>query len=213
MPANSFIAVFVFSFVVAIGAVVSPGPVSAAILSESPRRGWLVGPMIAGGHSLLELIIVVFLTIGLSTWLANEIVLRVTAIGGGILLLIMGGGYIVGALKGKIRLPIEGEESKARSLSALFMLGILTTASNPFWYAWWVTVAAGYLGQARNLGLSAVLVFYAGHISADFLWDTFLAGTASAGRRLLTPNRYQWLIVLTGGFMVYLGLVFIQSGI
>jgi threonine/homoserine/homoserine lactone efflux protein len=207
------VAVFAFSFVVAIGAVVSPGPVSAAILSEAPRRGWLVGPLIAGGHSFLELIIVLFLTIGLSTWLTNENVLRITALGGGVLLLFMGGSYVYGAWRGRIRLPVESEEPKARSLSALFLIGILATISNPFWYAWWVTVAAGYLGQAKRLGLIAVLVFYLGHISADFMWDTFLAGTASAGRRWLTPSRYKWLIVLTGGFMIYLGSVFIRSGL
>lgn len=213
MPTGSLAAVFIFSFVVAIGAVISPGPVSATILSESPRRGWLVGPLVAAGHSFLELLIVLLLTIGLSTLLTNEKILKVTALGGGALLLFMGASYIYGSWKGKIKLPDENEAVEARSLGGLFLIGILATASNPFWYAWWVTVAAGYLAQAKQLGLLAVGIFYLGHISVDFLWDTFLAGTASAGRRWLTPSRYKWLILLTGGFMVYLGFVFIRSGL
>ncbi len=49
---------FVFSFVVGFGAVVTPGPVSTAIVSESARRGFIVGPLVATGHSLSELIMV-----------------------------------------------------------------------------------------------------------------------------------------------------------
>jgi threonine/homoserine/homoserine lactone efflux protein len=93
----------------------------------------------------------------------------------------------------------------------MFLLGIGTTVSNPFWYTWWVTVAAGYLAQARELSLLAVGVFYLGHISADFAWDTALSVTTSAGSRFLTDQRYQTLIILTGLFMVYLGIVFLRS--
>ncbi|MEK6587657.1 MAG: LysE family transporter, partial [Chloroflexota bacterium] len=66
MPTESLLAIFVFSFVVTFGAVVSPGPVTAAILSESPRQGWKVGPLIAGGHSLLELLMVILIALGLA---------------------------------------------------------------------------------------------------------------------------------------------------
>ena len=40
MLPTSLAAIFVFSFVVGMGAVVSPGPVSTAIVSQSASRGW-----------------------------------------------------------------------------------------------------------------------------------------------------------------------------
>jgi threonine/homoserine/homoserine lactone efflux protein len=41
---------FAFSFVVGFGAVITPGPISTAIVSESTRRGFVVGPLVAAGH-------------------------------------------------------------------------------------------------------------------------------------------------------------------
>jgi len=93
----------------------------------------------------------------------------------------------------------------------LIGLGILTTASNPFWYAWWVTVAAGYLAQAQALGQAAVGAFYIGHISADFAWNTTVAAATSAGRRWLTGGRYRILIAVMGTFMGYLGIRFLLT--
>ncbi len=211
MPNDSLPAIFIFSFLVSIGAVVSPGPVMAAIVSESPRQGWRVGPLVALGHSFLELIVVILLGMGLMMGLASPLARRIIAIAGGILLLFIGMSYLLAVVRGKMRLPQGQSSSNERTLSSMFLLGIGTTVSNPFWYTWWVTVAAGYLAQARELSLLAVGVFYLGHISADFAWDTALSVTTSAGSRFLTDQRYQTLIILTGLFMVYLGIVFLRS--
>ena len=83
--------------------------------------------------------------------------------------------------------------------------------SDPFWYAWWTTVAAGYLVQAQALGLAAVAMFYLGHISADYAWDTFLSGVVGGGRKWFTDGVYMWVIVACGAYLVYLGWVFITA--
>ena len=202
-----------FSFVIAIAAVISPGPVTATILSESPRQGWRVGPLIATGHSSLEFLMVVLITFGLATVLNAPLASTIIGLLGGLTLLFLGGNYIYGAARGRIRLPHPEEASKPRSYSALFGLGVATTLVNPFWYVWWVTVAAGFLAQAQAIGIATLAAFYFGHISADYAWDTFLSASASAGRRILTDARYRALILVTGGFMIYLGIVFIVSAI
>lgn len=204
---------FAFSFVVAIVAVIAPGPVTAAILSESPRQGWRVGPMVAAGHSLLELIIVILITFGLATLMNSPQAVALIGVLGGIVLLILGGSYIYASARGKMHLPEPEAVVEPRSYSALFGLGVVTTLVNPFWYVWWVTVAAAYLAQAQVLGITVLVAFYLGHISADFAWDTFLSTSASAGRRVLTDRRYRALIILSGGFMVYLGVVFFVNSL
>ena len=211
MPTDSLIAVFIFSFLASFGAVVSPGPVTAAILSESPRAGWRVGPLIASGHSFLELIIVILISIGLTAGMTERTPRLVIAILGGLVLLYLGGSYIVRSIRGQIHLPEAQLALKDQSNLSFALLGIITTISNPFWYTWWVTVAAGYLAQAWELGGVVVMIFYLGHISADFAWDTLLSSTISAGRRWLTPKRYTGLIIATGIFMLYLGFLFLRS--
>ncbi len=211
MPTDSLAAIFIFSFLASIGPVVSPGPVMAAIVTEAPRQGWQVGPLVALGHTFLELILVLLLGYGLSSGLASPMTRMVIAIAGGLLLLYIGGSYLVGALRGQVRLPDPDQSAPERSLFSMILLGIGTTISNPFWYTWWVTVAAGYLAQARELSLLAVGTFYVGHITADFAWDTTLGVATSAGTRFLTDRRYTILIVLTGLFMLYLGVAFLRS--
>ncbi|MGD8864864.1 MAG: LysE family transporter, partial [Anaerolineales bacterium] len=84
MPTDNLAAVFIFSFLVSFGAVVSPGPVSAAIVSESPRQGWRVGPLVAAGHTGLELIMVIVISLGLSAGMASPLIQRLISFGGGL---------------------------------------------------------------------------------------------------------------------------------
>jgi threonine/homoserine/homoserine lactone efflux protein len=213
MPTDSLFAVFIFAFVVSFGAVISPGPVSAMIVTEAPRQGWRVGPLVAFGHTLLELLMVLLITFGLSVWMVTPIVHTGIALGGGLLLFGIGISYIIAAWRGRIGLPQAETRTPTRSPFSLFILGIVATISNPFWYTWWVTVAAGYLFQAQALGYAAIGAFYLGHTLADFSWDTTLALATSAGRRWLTNARYRALIFITGGFMLYLGVLFFYSAL
>jgi len=113
MLPTSLAAIFVFSFAVGMGAVVSPGPVSTAIVSQSASRGWLVGPLISAGHALLELVAVVLIVLGLSTALANPAIQTGVSLVGGLLLLWMGGGLLLGAWRGRLRLPTTGQTAGA----------------------------------------------------------------------------------------------------
>lgn len=213
MPVDSLVSVFGFAFLVSIGAVVSPGPVSAAIISESPRQGWRVGPLVASAHIALEAVIVLLIGLGLSSGMASASIERIIALAGGLLLLYMGASYLHGSATGRLSLPQGQDELPPRSPFSLLSLGLITTLSNPFWYAWWVTVAAGFLTQAGALGTAGVIAFYLGHISADLSWDSLLALAGSMGGRWLTPGAYRALLLLTGAFMAYLGVVFLRTGI
>jgi len=213
LPDTSLPAVFIFSFVVAIGAVISPGPVSTAIVSQSPRKGWITGPLVAFGHAILELVLVVLITFGLGEVLARQGIQIFIALAGGLLLAWMGIDLILKSWHRKIGLPEIDEELDPMSSRQLFGLGIVATISNPFWYAWWVTLAAGYLLQARSVSIAVILAFYLGHILADFIWDTALSTAISSGRRWMSDRVYRGLIVLCGVFFVYLAWGFIDQGI
>jgi threonine/homoserine/homoserine lactone efflux protein len=213
MMQSSLLEIFTFAFAVSIGAVVSPGPVSAAIITETPHKGWKAGPLIAAGHIFLELIFIGLISIGLSTVLASVEIQRVIAIGGSLLLFYMGGSYLTLVFRKKAKLPAPDPMQGTRQNANLILLGMLTTISNPFWYVWWVTVVPGYLGKNLDLTLVTIAAFYLGHISVDVLWDTFLSAVIFSGRRWLSDRSYAMLILLTGGFMIYLGVDFLRLGI
>jgi threonine/homoserine/homoserine lactone efflux protein len=90
LSATSQYAIYVFSFVGGIGAVVSPGPVSTATVRQAPRQGWKTGPLVAVGHALLEFAIVALIMLGQGVGLAHPNIRRVIAVAGGGLLVWMG---------------------------------------------------------------------------------------------------------------------------
>jgi threonine/homoserine/homoserine lactone efflux protein len=212
MLPTSLLAIFVFSFSLAIGAVASPGPISTAIVSQAPRRGWTAGPLVATGHSLMELVIVVLISLGLAG-LTHPIIQAIIAWGGGGLLLWMGAMMLWETLRGKVRLPRAEDGSKPMNGRQLMGLGMLSTLSNPFWYAWWVTVAAGYLASAKLVGAGAIAAFFVGHISADYAWDTLLSTIIGGGRHWMNDSFYRVLIAGCGLFFIYLGGTFLLRGI
>ena len=212
MPTDSFFTVFIFSFSMAIGAVLTPGPVTTAIISQSPRLGWVTGLLVSMGHALTELVIVILITLGLSSVLGAPNVQIVIAILGGLLLLYMGASMLIDSIRGKMVLP-EGDEIKEKlSYGKLFSVGVLASLSNPFWYAWWMTAAAIYLLEAKTAGWLIVVGFYFGHISADFVWNLLLSSVIGRGKKLITNKVYAVLISLCAGYLIYLALKFLIVG-
>lgn len=196
----------------AVGAVISPGPVTTAIVSQTPRSGWLTGPLVSIGHAVMELAMLLLITLGLSGLLGSSAVQSGVALAGGLVLLWMAFGLLRGALRGEMRLPDGNSQAESYSKGRLLTLGMASSISNPFWYAWWMTVASVYLLQAQAISLLAVAAFYFGHISVDFLWNTFLSTVIGSGRRWLTNQVYAGIIVVCAGYIAYLGLTFLLNG-
>lgn len=210
---SSLLAVFVFSFTISIAAVISPGPVSTAIVSQAPRRGWLVGPMVAAGHSFSEFVIIAFIALGLSSFLVKQGVQELVALAGALVLFLMGAVLIWNTWRGKLRLPSSESLTSTMSSKQLIGMGAIATISNPFWYAWWVTAVPGYLTQVRSLGLAAIAVFFVGHIAADFIWDSFLSTIIGGGRSWLTDRMYRGLLLACGAYFIYLAGSFFVVGL
>ncbi len=213
MAADDVFSIFQFSLLVSFAAVISPGPVTAAILSEAPRKGWRSGPLIAFGHSALELAILILISFGLTVVMQTTMALVAISIGGSLILFWIGSSYILTVWKKDVQFPQPGRTHSTGSARALVALGIMTTLANPFWYIWWVTVAAGYLTQAKAISAAAVAAFYVGHISADFAWDTALATATSSGQRWFSERAYRFLIMITGGYMTYLGVRYLVNAL
>lgn len=212
MPTHSFIAVYLFSFSMAIGAVLTPGPVTTAIISQAPRLGWKTGLLVSVGHAIIELLMVILITLGLSSVLAAPSAQTLIAILGGLLLLYMAVSMFLDVFKGKMVLPSEEEGASAISPLRLTGLGIATSLSNPFWYAWWMTAAAVFLLQAKSAGWVIVAGFFFGHISADFLWNLTLSTLVGGGRKFITNKVYAGLISICAAYLVYLALTFLLAG-
>jgi threonine/homoserine/homoserine lactone efflux protein len=162
----------------------------------------------------LELLLVVLLAAGLSAFLTQSSVSRAIAVCGGSFLLYMGSTMAKDAIGRKVSLSLSTADSApaghlpTKGIGPVWA-GILISLANPYWTLWWATVGLGYVTVALESGLVGLAVFYTGHILADAIWYTAVAGAVAGGRRFLNDRVYRGILVVCGLFLIGLGCCFI----
>ena len=202
-------AIFGGSFTLALSGALMPGPLLTVTIAESARRGFWAGPLLMTGHALLELLLVLAIMKGLGSYLKSPPVMGIIALLGGAVLVWLG----VDMVRTAGNLSLEGERSETHSRRTphpIFM-GLLASISNPYWTLWWATIGLGYLMAAVKFGFTGVVVFFLGHISADFAWYSAVSFGISRGKTLLTDRSYQMMIRFCGFFLLCFGGWFLIS--
>ena len=203
-----FITLFVTSFIVALSGAVMPGPLLTVTISESPRRGYMTGPLLIAGHAVLELALVVALLMGLAPLLKMEPVFIVIALAGSAVLLWMG----IDMLRSlpAMVLATEGDGPKNRNL---MVSGVLMSLANPYWSIWWATIGLGYILHSMDAGTLGVVAFFSGHIMGDLFWYAAVSAAIWKGSKLLSDRSYRILIGTCAVFLILFSCLFAWSGV
>jgi len=240
MSAAALAAIFVTSFGVGFTGALMPGPLTTVAVRESIQRGFWAGPLLAAGHSLIELALVIGLALGLSRFLAEDPVKAGVGIAGGLFLLWMGvhivtsraepplvverpapsdgpGAAYDGSWRRRWLRSLAGGEAASKSLprtaAVVMSAAILVSVLNPGWIAWWASVGSAFISQSLEQGAAGVASFYVGHILSDILWLTLLAFVLASGRRVMSGGVYRGVLVVCGLFLLGLGTYFLASGL
>ncbi len=210
---DSLTGIFLGSFLIGFSGAMMPGPMFVVVVGQSPRRGFMAGPLVVLGHGLLEATLVGAVILGLGKLLSAPPVISTVAVIGGLVLLFMGGDM----LRSAGRLSLYGAASDtgtapARSLHPV-LSGILTSLANPYWTIWWATVGLGYLLLAGKLGWAGLTAFLTGHVLSDLVWYTAVSSLVSGGRRWLTDRVYRGLIRACAVGLLFFALYFGWHGL
>jgi threonine/homoserine/homoserine lactone efflux protein len=201
--------IFGGSFTLALSGALMPGPLLTITIAESARRGFRAGPLLMTGHALLELLLILAIIKGLGPYLRTPLIMGIIALVGGAVLVWMGTDMIRTA--GNLSLEGEGSEASSRHMPHPLLTGILASISNPYWTIWWVTIGMAYLMAAIKFGYTGVIVFFLGHISADFAWYSVVSYGISRGKKLFKNKSYQMMIRVCGLFLLGFGGWFLLS--
>ena len=197
--------IFISSFAVAVSGAVMPGPVLTVTITESARRGFRTGPLIVLGHGVLEIALLVLLVVGLADLISKPFFIGIVGVSGAAILLWMSFGMF--RSMGSIGTWTGGGESRSRHP---VLSGILTSISNPYWFIWWATIGLGYVLMSIRFGPAGLIVFFAGHISADLAWYSLVSWLISRGKGFLSVRIYRGLIgtcaVILALFGIYFGV-------
>jgi threonine/homoserine/homoserine lactone efflux protein len=205
---DSLIGIFLSSFAIAFSGAIVPGPVLTVTVSETVRRGFFAGPLIVCGHGILEVVLIALVVMGLSDVMQSEVFLGIVGTFGGVFLLWLSFDMFRGL--GKMNGEFTGGDT---TWGGPVIAGILTSAANPYWIIWWVTVGLSYIVISMKFGLFGVAVFFIGHIMADLIWYSFISFLVSRGKRHLSAGIYRLIAGVCALLLVFFGLYFGLWGI
>lgn len=229
------------AFLVGLSGAVAPGPLTAVTVDHTLKKGFKAGPLVAFGHVIIEIIIILLLVAGMSTFFASDSVGGFIGLIGGLVLFWMGYKMFSDLLSGKITLEKSRDKSyskpdknikeaeknidmninaqksnskkfRVRLLDNPITAGTLTTFANPYWFIWWATVGAGYITFSLEQGITGVLIFSIGHFLADLGWLSLIAFILATGKKFISDKIYQGIVVFLAIFIIGMGGYFVWSG-
>jgi threonine/homoserine/homoserine lactone efflux protein len=191
---------------ISISGVLAPGPVTAVTLGHGSRDRH-AGALVAVGHAVIELPLVVVLAIGLGGVLGGSLVRAVVGLAGGACLVWMG----ISMLRSARHAPEMASSSAGRSgpLSA----GLLLSATNPYFYLWWLSVGMALVLQASSFGLIAVALFFVVHWLCDLVWLWLLSALSFKGNSLFGARFQTGACLVSGLALAVFGVKFVTEAV
>jgi len=182
--------IFALSFTIALSGALAPGPLLAAVISQSARQGAKIGPLIILGHAAVELVMVIFIVVGLARFINTPVVIKAISLSGAVILVYSGISLML-SIK-----TVSLEESRMQKHAGNpVLIGIIMSISNPYWSIWWLTIGMGLVLAAQKSGLIGIMVFFLGHILADLGWYSFVSFSLSRGSERMGSGLYRMILI------------------
>jgi threonine/homoserine/homoserine lactone efflux protein len=194
--------IFILGFVIGLTGALAPGPTLVATINASMAGDWTTGLKVSLGHVIVELFLVILILLGLAT-IALPYTSVIAGIGG-IALIAFGALTIAGSRKATMR------TSSSQTLSNPYMAGLVTSAANPYFWIWWISIGSAMVIAGLQGGLVLVGALMIGHWSADTVWLTLVSTSVSKGRMIVSDSTYQKIIALCGIFLILFGAYYLS---
>lgn len=232
---------FSMSFVIGLSGALTPGPLLVVTINKSLEAGFKKGGTTVFGHLIVEAPLILLLCLGLGTVLDQEWLKMAIAIIGGLGLILLGGYTVYSVWKKKINFPLNTVRGKNLESTLTFenpddnvkeknwrlsilnnsvVMGITATASNPFYWIWWITIGAAIFQYAPTLAGITSNYFYLmlGSYASVFYQSGFdlgylIIGSVALGWIFLTVGHFSsdlvWYTAVS--FMVARGRVLLNQ--
>lgn len=209
----SITALFATAFIVGLSGAMLPGPFLTTAIALSMRRGFWTGPLMVLGHTVLEIALILALVAGLAAYLVHSEITMIIALLGGAFLIYFGFSMVRDVWKRRISLvEIQISAAGAKSIHPV-VAGLTVSFANPLWHLWWATVGLSYVTLAMQNGTAGLVAFLGGHISSDLAWYSMVSLAVSGGRKFMSQNVYNFILLGCGLFLLGLGGYFVLWGI
>jgi threonine/homoserine/homoserine lactone efflux protein len=191
-------------FAISLTGVMMPGPVTAVAITKGSQRKE-AGALIAIGHGLIELPVILLIYFGLASFLNLDGVKIGVGLAGGLVLLWMA----LNILRNRPSIFSERKDQAHGSVVA----GLALTVANPYFFIWWATVGAALIVSARDFGGSGVAAMGMLHWLCDLGWLFFISWAVFKSKRLWTQKVNTVVFGICSVILAGFGAWFIISSI
>lgn len=198
-------AALIIGFVIGLSGALAPGPTLVATIRGSLRDGWVTGPKITAGHAAMEAVLVCAIIAGLAA--AAETVSVPVALAGGSVLMLFGLMTVKESRSAVISADIAGPAGNP------YAAGVITSAANPYFWIWWLTVGSSLILEALVAGPLVVAAFMAGHWASDIGWFSLVAAGSAQGKSILSVRQYRIILAVCGLFLIIFGASYLLKSV
>ena len=190
--------------VISLSGVMMPGLMFGVTLVKSLKSPW-AGAEIALGHAVIEVPIILLIYFGFARFFENIVVQLVLSI--------LGGGMIIWLGIGMFRARTEMVHGSKDLPYNAFIAGILTTALNPFFWLWWMTIGVMLEMKFLDFGIMGLAVFIVVHWLCDLVWLSFVSNLVYRTHSLWGRKFQEGLFITGSLLLVGFGIWYTISGI
>jgi len=190
-------------FLIGLTGALAPGPTLVATINAALAGNWTTGLKISLGHIAAELVIFLLIILGIAS-IAGPYTSVIAAVGG-IALVIFG----IMTLSGSSTATLGS--TMPHAVSSPYMAGLLTSAANPYFWIWWLSVGSALVIKTLEGGLLLAAVFMIGHWCADTGWFTFVSVGVSRGKTILSDTSYHRIMAACGIFLILFGMYYLAG--
>ena len=190
-------------FLIGLTGALAPGPTLVATINASLAGNWTAGLKVTLGHIVIETAIFFLIILGLAS-IASPYTMVIAVIGG-IALVIFGIMTISGSRSASLSTAPE------KGAASPYMAGLLTSAANPYFWIWWLSVGSALLISSLEGGLILAVIFMIGHWGADASWYVFVSTGVAKGRTILSDTTYHRIMAACGVFLVLFGIYYLAG--
>jgi len=186
--------------------VIIPGPVTALTISKGMKSPH-VGAMVALGHGLVEIPLMMFILFGFGEILKMTVLKMIISLIGGYFLFRLS----LNLMKG-IKNSDSGDKPINNSRSPLAD-GMMLTLVNPAYLTWIATLGSILIMRAYTFGISGVVIYLASHWMMDIFWLYFLSALSFKGGQFFGQRIQKILFAVCGIFLLFFSAKFIYDAL
>jgi threonine/homoserine/homoserine lactone efflux protein len=189
---------------ISLSGVLLPGPLFAVTMEKAAKRK-TAGLLIAVGHGIVEFPLMLFIYFWLSQFAIPDAVPIAVGLVGGLLMMYMGFNTFRNRHNADQKVEVPRQES--------LLAGIWTTAVNPGFILWWITIGTTLILNAQIFGLLGFSVFAVVHWLCDFVWYALVAFIIFKSRCFWTEKVHIGIFIFCFAVFVGFGAWFFSSAL